>query len=97
MLRQGGKDCLQVFMVLFYQGAVDNDIVQVYQGIVATEFPDLPANISYNTQGTLNELPLDVSNNMNQSDGNIEFKALSPNWELYQFDLLIHAQVIPQL
>ncbi|KAJ9058127.1 hypothetical protein DSO57_1015548 [Entomophthora muscae] len=31
---------------------------------VATKFPDLPANISYNTLGALNELPLDVSNVM---------------------------------
>ncbi|KAJ9057272.1 hypothetical protein DSO57_1024263 [Entomophthora muscae] len=33
--------------------------------LVATEFPDLPANLSYNTQGALNESPLDVSNDMN--------------------------------
>ncbi|KAJ9074629.1 hypothetical protein DSO57_1004431 [Entomophthora muscae] len=46
---------------------------------VTTEFPDLPANVSYNTQGTLNKLPLDVSNNMDQSDGNIKLQALSPN------------------
>ncbi|KAJ9068811.1 hypothetical protein DSO57_1024903 [Entomophthora muscae] len=31
---------------------------------VATKFPDLPANVSYNTQGALNEPPLDVSNIM---------------------------------
>ncbi|KAJ9081526.1 hypothetical protein DSO57_1013874 [Entomophthora muscae] len=46
---------------------------------VATEFPDLPANVSYDTQGTLNESPLDVSNDMNQSDGKIKLRALSPN------------------
>ncbi|KAJ9054132.1 hypothetical protein DSO57_1017790 [Entomophthora muscae] len=34
------------------------------EGIVATEFPDLPANVSYNTQGALKEPPLDVSNVM---------------------------------
>ncbi|KAJ9050804.1 hypothetical protein DSO57_1010804 [Entomophthora muscae] len=50
---------------------------------VATKFPDLPANISYNTQGALGELPLDVSNNMDQSDCNIKLQ------ERYQFDLLI--------
>ncbi|KAJ9081727.1 hypothetical protein DSO57_1011544 [Entomophthora muscae] len=33
--------------------------------IVATEFPELPANVSHNTQRALNEPPLDVSNNMN--------------------------------
>ncbi|KAJ9048361.1 hypothetical protein DSO57_1035790 [Entomophthora muscae] len=32
--------------------------------IVATKLPDLPDNVSYNTQGALNELPLDISNNM---------------------------------
>ncbi|KAJ9089680.1 hypothetical protein DSO57_1010383 [Entomophthora muscae] len=31
---------------------------------VATKFPDSPANISYDTQGVLNEPPLDVSNVM---------------------------------
>ncbi|KAJ9066522.1 hypothetical protein DSO57_1008713 [Entomophthora muscae] len=31
---------------------------------VATKFPALPANISYNTQGALDKLPLDVSNVM---------------------------------
>ncbi|KAJ9069627.1 hypothetical protein DSO57_1016629 [Entomophthora muscae] len=51
--------------------------------LVATEFPDLPANVSYNTQGALNEPPLDISNNMDQSDG--KFKI----WERYQFDLMI--------
>ncbi|KAJ9075852.1 hypothetical protein DSO57_1031721 [Entomophthora muscae] len=33
--------------------------------IIATKFPDFPANVSYNAQGELNELPLDISNNMN--------------------------------
>ncbi|KAJ9077747.1 hypothetical protein DSO57_1013819 [Entomophthora muscae] len=46
---------------------------------VATKFPDLPANISHNTQGALDELSLDVSNDMNQSDGNVKQQALSPN------------------
>ncbi|KAJ9068041.1 hypothetical protein DSO57_1032746 [Entomophthora muscae] len=46
---------------------------------VATESPDLPANISYNTQGALNESPLDVSNNMNQSGGNVKWWVLSHN------------------
>ncbi|KAJ9066608.1 hypothetical protein DSO57_1007950 [Entomophthora muscae] len=31
---------------------------------IATKLPDLPANLSFDTQGALNELPLDVSNNM---------------------------------
>ncbi|KAJ9068114.1 hypothetical protein DSO57_1031937 [Entomophthora muscae] len=31
---------------------------------VATKFPALPANVSYNTQMALNEPPLDVSNVM---------------------------------
>ncbi|KAJ9088093.1 hypothetical protein DSO57_1026410 [Entomophthora muscae] len=31
---------------------------------VATKFPDLPANVSYNTQGALDKPPLDVSNVM---------------------------------
>ncbi|KAJ9050476.1 hypothetical protein DSO57_1014134 [Entomophthora muscae] len=47
--------------------------------IVATKFPDSPANVSYNTQGALDESPLDVSNGMNQSDGNIKLRALPPN------------------
>ncbi|KAJ9079007.1 hypothetical protein DSO57_1001220 [Entomophthora muscae] len=47
--------------------------------VVATEFPDLPANVSHDTQGALNELPLDVSNDMNQSDGSIKPQKLSPN------------------
>ncbi|KAJ9054547.1 hypothetical protein DSO57_1013213 [Entomophthora muscae] len=41
-------------------------------GSVATEFPDLPANVSYNTQEALDESSLDVSNNMNQSNGNVK-------------------------
>ncbi|KAJ9064373.1 hypothetical protein DSO57_1031437 [Entomophthora muscae] len=46
---------------------------------VATEVQTPPANVSYNTQGALNELPLDVSNVMNESDGNVEWRALHPN------------------
>ncbi|KAJ9051338.1 hypothetical protein DSO57_1005340 [Entomophthora muscae] len=46
---------------------------------VATESPDFPANISHNTQGTLDELSLDMSNGMNQSDDNVKLQALSPN------------------
>ncbi|KAJ9074034.1 hypothetical protein DSO57_1010335 [Entomophthora muscae] len=46
---------------------------------VATKLSGLPTNISYNMQGELDELPLDMSNNMNQSDGNIKSRALSPN------------------
>ncbi|KAJ9086197.1 hypothetical protein DSO57_1006708 [Entomophthora muscae] len=48
-------------------------------GDVATKFPSLPANVSYDTQGALNESPLDVSIGMSQTDGNIELQALSPN------------------
>ncbi|KAJ9074739.1 hypothetical protein DSO57_1003393 [Entomophthora muscae] len=32
--------------------------------IVATKFPALPANVSYNTQGVLDKSPLDMSNIM---------------------------------
>ncbi|KAJ9058568.1 hypothetical protein DSO57_1011023 [Entomophthora muscae] len=46
---------------------------------IATKFPDLPANISYNTQGALDESPLDMSNNMKQSDDNVTWQALPPN------------------
>ncbi|KAJ9059678.1 hypothetical protein DSO57_1038926 [Entomophthora muscae] len=46
---------------------------------VATKFPAFPANVSYNTQGALNEPPLDVSNIMNGSDGNVKWQALHPN------------------
>ncbi|KAJ9075826.1 hypothetical protein DSO57_1032007 [Entomophthora muscae] len=45
----------------------------------STEFPDLPANVSYDIQGVLDESPLDVSNDMNQSDGSVELRALPPN------------------
>ncbi|KAJ9064421.1 hypothetical protein DSO57_1030823 [Entomophthora muscae] len=53
-------------------GLVDpkKDPVQVFDvGAYSEEekipkFPDLPANVSYNTQGALNESPLDVSNSM---------------------------------
>ncbi|KAJ9060958.1 hypothetical protein DSO57_1025504 [Entomophthora muscae] len=53
------------------QATVDNP--------VATAFPDLPANVSYDTQGAFDESPLDVSNNMNQSGGNIKWRVLHPN------------------
>ncbi|KAJ9056150.1 hypothetical protein DSO57_1035978 [Entomophthora muscae] len=46
---------------------------------VATKVQTLPANISYNTQGALDELPLDVSNVMNESDVNVKWRALHPN------------------
>ncbi|KAJ9065372.1 hypothetical protein DSO57_1020225 [Entomophthora muscae] len=46
---------------------------------VATEIQTSPANVSYNTQGALDELPLDVSNVMSESDGNVEWRALHPN------------------
>ncbi|KAJ9058722.1 hypothetical protein DSO57_1009555 [Entomophthora muscae] len=46
---------------------------------VATEFPDLPANVSYNTEGALNEPPLDVSNIMSESGGNVKWRKLHPN------------------
>ncbi|KAJ9063051.1 hypothetical protein DSO57_1004340 [Entomophthora muscae] len=47
--------------------------------LVATEFPDSPANVSHNTQGALNGLPLDVSNSINQSNGKVKLQALSPS------------------
>ncbi|KAJ9085858.1 hypothetical protein DSO57_1009965 [Entomophthora muscae] len=46
---------------------------------VSTKFPDLPANVSYGTQGALDKSPLDISNNKNQSDGNVKLQALSSN------------------
>ncbi|KAJ9085941.1 hypothetical protein DSO57_1009267 [Entomophthora muscae] len=46
---------------------------------VATNIPSLPANISHKTQAVSNELPHDVSNDMDQSDGNFKLRALSPN------------------
>ncbi|KAJ9078286.1 hypothetical protein DSO57_1008115 [Entomophthora muscae] len=46
---------------------------------VATKFPYFPANISYNPQGVLNESPLDMSNDMDQSDDNVKWQALLPN------------------
>ncbi|KAJ9068414.1 hypothetical protein DSO57_1028990 [Entomophthora muscae] len=48
-------------------------------GIVATKVQTLPANVSYNTQGALNELPLDISNVMNESGGNVKRRELHPN------------------
>ncbi|KAJ9064314.1 hypothetical protein DSO57_1031966 [Entomophthora muscae] len=53
------------------------NIFSVNMGAVAPT--DLPANISYNTQGALDGPPLDVSNNMNQYNGNVELQALSHN------------------
>ncbi|KAJ9050880.1 hypothetical protein DSO57_1009991 [Entomophthora muscae] len=47
--------------------------------VVATEFPSSPPNVSYDAQGVLDEPPLDVSNSMDQSDGNIKLQALPPN------------------
>ncbi|KAJ9076495.1 hypothetical protein DSO57_1025657 [Entomophthora muscae] len=46
---------------------------------VATEVQTSPANVYYNTQGALNELPLDVSNVMNGSGGNVKWRELHPN------------------
>ncbi|KAJ9086021.1 hypothetical protein DSO57_1008534 [Entomophthora muscae] len=46
---------------------------------VATKVQTSSANVSYNTQGALNELPLDVSNIMNESGGNVEWQELHPN------------------
>ncbi|KAJ9080289.1 hypothetical protein DSO57_1026636 [Entomophthora muscae] len=54
-------------------------VIRTRVHLVATEFPSSPANVSYDTQGVLNESPLDISNDMNQSDGNIELRAVSPN------------------
>ncbi|KAJ9083732.1 hypothetical protein DSO57_1031752 [Entomophthora muscae] len=43
-----------------------NDLTLTHSiAVVATKFPALPANVSYNTQGALNEPPLGVSNIMN--------------------------------
>ncbi|KAJ9068715.1 hypothetical protein DSO57_1025865 [Entomophthora muscae] len=46
---------------------------------VATKIPSLPANVSHNTQGALDKPPHDISNCMDQSDGNVELQVLSPN------------------
>ncbi|KAJ9070641.1 hypothetical protein DSO57_1005734 [Entomophthora muscae] len=46
---------------------------------VTTEVQTSPANVSYNTQGALDESPLDVSNVMNESDDNVKWQALHPN------------------
>ncbi|KAJ9081974.1 hypothetical protein DSO57_1009195 [Entomophthora muscae] len=56
-----------------------NSPVALLNTCVATEFPEFPVNVTYNAQGVLNESPLDVSNGMNQSDGNVELRSLSPN------------------
>ncbi|KAJ9059467.1 hypothetical protein DSO57_1002044 [Entomophthora muscae] len=42
-----------------------NMLMEMVKAIVATELPDLPANVSYNTQGVLIESPLGISNGMN--------------------------------
>ncbi|KAJ9060593.1 hypothetical protein DSO57_1029114 [Entomophthora muscae] len=50
------------------QEAVPEDLkhaTQIAQQECLGASTDLPANVSYDTQGMLNELPLDVSNNMN--------------------------------
>ncbi|KAJ9070713.1 hypothetical protein DSO57_1004944 [Entomophthora muscae] len=49
------------------------------KGGVATKSPSLPANISYNTQGALDELSHVVSNNMDQPEGKVKLWALSSN------------------
>ncbi|KAJ9058054.1 hypothetical protein DSO57_1016394 [Entomophthora muscae] len=46
-----------------------SDNKQVARGC-CNQVSDLPANLSYNTQWALNGLPLDVSNDMDQSDVN---------------------------
>ncbi|KAJ9048071.1 hypothetical protein DSO57_1038639 [Entomophthora muscae] len=46
---------------------------------VATKITSLPANVSHNTQGALDEPPHDISNCMDQSDGKVELQVLSPN------------------
>ncbi|KAJ9070231.1 hypothetical protein DSO57_1010504 [Entomophthora muscae] len=46
---------------------------------VATEVRTSPANVSYDTQGALDEPPLDVSNVMNESGGNVKWRELHPN------------------
>ncbi|KAJ9076973.1 hypothetical protein DSO57_1021160 [Entomophthora muscae] len=51
----------------------------IYLADVATKFPDSPANVSHNAQGAFDELSLDISNNMNRSDGNVKLWALSAN------------------
>ncbi|KAJ9087346.1 hypothetical protein DSO57_1034243 [Entomophthora muscae] len=75
---------------------INTDIAVGPQQFVATKISSLPANVSHNTQRALNELPHDVSNSMNQSDGNVKCWALSPNLERCQFNTLIPTQVIPQ-
>ncbi|KAJ9054822.1 hypothetical protein DSO57_1010236 [Entomophthora muscae] len=62
----------------FFQGPTA--IPQVTdKSIVATKAQTLPVNISYDTQGALNEFPLDVSNIMNESGGNVKWRELHPN------------------
>ncbi|KAJ9086972.1 hypothetical protein DSO57_1037960 [Entomophthora muscae] len=76
----GGKDVRdQEANVLPVEVLVQPVMSFSYSSIVATKFPSSPANVSYNTQGALNELPIDVSNGIDQSNGNIELWALPPN------------------
>ncbi|KAJ9077757.1 hypothetical protein DSO57_1013605 [Entomophthora muscae] len=46
---------------------------------VATRIPLSPANLSHDTQWELNELPHDISNSMDQPEGKVKLRALSPN------------------
>ncbi|KAJ9078570.1 hypothetical protein DSO57_1005413 [Entomophthora muscae] len=46
---------------------------------LSQEAPSLPANVSPNMQGKLDELPHDMPNSMDQSDENVKLQALSPN------------------
>ncbi|KAJ9050570.1 hypothetical protein DSO57_1013371 [Entomophthora muscae] len=57
--------------------------------IAATKIILPPANLSHNTQGALNELPHNVYNGMDQSDGDVKSIANST--------LLIPPLVIPWL
>ncbi|KAJ9090070.1 hypothetical protein DSO57_1006464 [Entomophthora muscae] len=47
--------------------------------LVATKIPLSPANVSHDTQGALDELSHDISNNMDQSEDEVKLQALSPN------------------
>ncbi|KAJ9087799.1 hypothetical protein DSO57_1029499 [Entomophthora muscae] len=49
---------------IFKQKSSNDFSGEIANGNVATKFSDSPANVSYNTQGALNEPPLDVSNVM---------------------------------
>ncbi|KAJ9082634.1 hypothetical protein DSO57_1002580 [Entomophthora muscae] len=59
--------------------ATSNNYYLIDQQGVATKIQTSPAKVSYNTQGALNESPLDVSNVMNESGGNVKWWALPPN------------------